>query len=177
MTRKHLNPRELGPLGSPKCSNQLEVSSDLRWGYIAESQLRLIMAQYMDDEQYGEYDADHYDQHMEECLVEALDFHVQDSVNNALVKAKRPFAQPIFNYGGRRFGAGLGNSTLVEVNITEPSRSSNDLTDQIVNTVLNDHEYGAFQNHATPSVQTSQHSADSDTLASDASPIPDKPNG
>ncbi|KAJ1197097.1 hypothetical protein NDU88_000959 [Pleurodeles waltl] len=57
--------------------------------------------QYPDDDQYGAYDAEHYDQRMEERLVEALDFHVQDSGNKALVKALRPFAQPFFNFGVR----------------------------------------------------------------------------
>ncbi|KAJ1160921.1 hypothetical protein NDU88_001411 [Pleurodeles waltl] len=104
------------------------------------------MAQYRDDEQYGEYDAGHYDQHMEDRLVEALDFHMQDSVNKALVKALRPFAQPIFNFGFRCFGAGSGNPTPVEVNINEPGRSSDDLLDQTATSVLSDHEYGAFKN-------------------------------
>ncbi|KAJ1194977.1 hypothetical protein NDU88_004261 [Pleurodeles waltl] len=87
------------------------------------------MAQFNDD-QYGEYDAGQYDQHMEEHLVEVLDFHVQDSVNKALVKALRLFAKPIFNFGFRRFGVGSGNPTPVEVDITEPARSPDDLLDQ-----------------------------------------------
>ncbi|KAJ1128790.1 hypothetical protein NDU88_007165 [Pleurodeles waltl] len=134
------------------------------------------MAQYMDNDQYGEYDADHYDQHMEERLVEALDFHVQESVNKALVKALHLFAQPIFNFGFRCFGAGSGNPIPVEVNVNEPGWSSNDLLNQTVNTVLSDHEYGAFKNCSTPSVQTSQHS-DSDSSDLDVSPVQDKPQG
>ncbi|KAJ1181139.1 hypothetical protein NDU88_006349 [Pleurodeles waltl] len=131
--------------------------------------VRNIMAQqYMDDDQYGEYDAGHYDQHMEERLVEALDFHEQDSVNKALVKALRPFAQPIFNFGVRRFGAG---------SVNEPGRSSDDLQKQTVNTVLSDHEYRAFRNRTTPSVQTSQHSSDSDSADSDVFPVQDKHQG
>ncbi|KAJ1195556.1 hypothetical protein NDU88_004835 [Pleurodeles waltl] len=47
---------------------------------------------YQDDDQHRAYDAGQYDQHIEERLVKALDFHVQDSVNKALVKALRPFA-------------------------------------------------------------------------------------
>ncbi|KAJ1136885.1 hypothetical protein NDU88_003299 [Pleurodeles waltl] len=88
------------------------------------------MAQFRDEEQYGEYDAGHYDHHMEERLVEVLDFHVQDSVNKALVKALRPFAQPIFKFGFRHFSAGSGNPIPVEVNINELGRSSDDLLDQ-----------------------------------------------
>ncbi|KAJ1176781.1 hypothetical protein NDU88_002048 [Pleurodeles waltl] len=111
---------------------------------------------------------------MEDRLVEALDFHVQDSVNKALVKALRPFAQPILNFGFRCFGASSGNPTPVEVNVNEPGPLSNDLLDQTVNTVLGDHEYGAFKDRSTPSVQTSQHS-DSDSSDSDVSPVVDKP--
>ncbi|KAJ1095951.1 hypothetical protein NDU88_001101 [Pleurodeles waltl] len=133
------------------------------------------MAQFNDD-QCGEYDAGQYDQHMEERLVEAFDFHVQDSVNKALVKALRPFAQPIFNFGFRRFGTGSGNPTPVEVDITEPARSSDDLLDQTINAVLNDHEYGAFQSLPTPSGQTSQNSY-SDSSNSDKSPVQEKIQG
>ncbi|KAJ1162362.1 hypothetical protein NDU88_002830 [Pleurodeles waltl] len=134
--------------------------------------------QYPDDDQYGEYDAGHYDQHMEQRLVEALDFHVQDSVNRALVKALRPFAQPIFNFGVRRFGAGLGNLTPVEVNINEPGQSSYDPLDQTFNTVLSDHEYGAFRSHKTSSVQTTQNAMDeSSSTDLDVTPTHDKLQG
>ncbi|KAJ1197528.1 hypothetical protein NDU88_001385 [Pleurodeles waltl] len=136
-----------------------------------------IMAQQYMDVHYGEYDAGHYDQHMEERLVEALDFHVQGSVNKALVKALRPFAQPIFNFGVRRFGPGSGNPIPVEVNVNELGWVSNDLLNQTVNAVLSDHEYGAFRNRTTPSVQTSQHSSDSDSADLDVSPVQDKPQG
>ncbi|KAJ1169144.1 hypothetical protein NDU88_001050 [Pleurodeles waltl] len=131
---------------------------------------------HFNDDQYGEYDAGQYDQHMEECLVEALDFHVQDSVNKELVKAYRPFAQPIFNFGFRRFGAGSGNPTPVEVYITEPARSSDNLLDQIINSVLNHHEYGAFKSISTPSGQTSQH-CDSDSSTTNKSPVQEKMQG
>ncbi|KAJ1134872.1 hypothetical protein NDU88_001318 [Pleurodeles waltl] len=89
--------------------------------------------QFPDDDQYGEYAAGQYDQHIEECFVEALDFHVQGSVNKALVKALHPFAQPIFNFGVRRFGAGSGNPTPVEVNINEPGWSNYDPFEQTIN--------------------------------------------
>ncbi|KAJ1168969.1 hypothetical protein NDU88_000881 [Pleurodeles waltl] len=83
-----------------------------------------------------------------EHLVEVLDFHVQDSVNKALVKALTPFVQPIFNFGVKHFGAGFGNPTPVEVNINEPGRSSSyDPLEQSINAILNDHEYEAFKSH------------------------------
>ncbi|KAJ1105975.1 hypothetical protein NDU88_003378 [Pleurodeles waltl] len=76
------------------------------------------------DGQYGEYAAGQYDQHMEESIMEALDFHVKDSVNKALVKALHLFAQPIFNFRVGLFGAGSGNPVPVEVNINEPGQSN-----------------------------------------------------
>ncbi|KAJ1131439.1 hypothetical protein NDU88_009776 [Pleurodeles waltl] len=82
--------------------------------------------QYPADDQYGDYNAGHYDQQMEERLVEALYVYVQDLVNKALVKALHPFAQPIFNFGVKRFGAGSGNPGPVEVNINEPGQSTYD---------------------------------------------------
>ncbi|KAJ1179390.1 hypothetical protein NDU88_004624 [Pleurodeles waltl] len=42
-----------------------------------------IAQQYSDEDQYVDYEARHYDRHMEEHLVEAFDFHDQDSVNKA----------------------------------------------------------------------------------------------
>ncbi|KAJ1103277.1 hypothetical protein NDU88_000704 [Pleurodeles waltl] len=122
------------------------------------------MAQkYPDPDQYGDYDAGHHDQHMEERPVEALNFHVQDSVNKALVKALRPFAQPIFNFGVRCLGAGSGNPTHVEVNINGPSQSSYDPLEQTINAVLNDHEYDAFRSHkATPNTTDESNSSEWD---------------
>ncbi|KAJ1211555.1 hypothetical protein NDU88_006913 [Pleurodeles waltl] len=98
------------------------------------------------DDYYGEYTEG---QHMEERLVEALDYHVQDSVNKALVKAFRPFVQPIFNFGRRRFSAGWGNPTPNEVEINEPGRSDLDPFEHTINAVLSDHEYGAFFDQGT----------------------------
>ncbi|KAJ1160922.1 hypothetical protein NDU88_001412 [Pleurodeles waltl] len=106
------------------------------------------------DDYYGGYN-EQPGQHMEEHLMEALDFHVQDSVNKALVKALCPFAQPIFHFGLRRFGAGLGNPTPNEVNLNEPGRTDLDLFEHTINTVLNDHEYSAFLSHgADPMAQS-----------------------
>ncbi|KAJ1137305.1 hypothetical protein NDU88_003717 [Pleurodeles waltl] len=41
------------------------------------------------------------EQHMEERLVEALDYHVQDSVNQALIKALKPFTKSLTRFGQR----------------------------------------------------------------------------
>ncbi|KAJ1095710.1 hypothetical protein NDU88_000868 [Pleurodeles waltl] len=80
------------------------------------------------DDYYGEYTEGY---HMEERLVEALGYQVQDSVNKTL----RPFAQPIFNFGRRRFGAGSGNPTPNDVEINEPGRSDIDPLEYTINTV------------------------------------------
>ncbi|KAJ1108696.1 hypothetical protein NDU88_006067 [Pleurodeles waltl] len=55
-----------------------------------------MMSYYADDEEgYMEYAEVPYDQHMEEHLVEALNNQVDDSVKKALIKALRPFTQPL----------------------------------------------------------------------------------
>ncbi|KAJ1127992.1 hypothetical protein NDU88_006385 [Pleurodeles waltl] len=98
---------------------------------------------------------------MEERLVEALDYHVQDSVNKALVKILRPFSQPLFNFGRRRFGTGSGNPTPIEVEINEPGRSDLDPFEHTINSVLNDHEYGAFFDQGSdPMTQSGRNSSD-----------------
>ncbi|KAJ1168341.1 hypothetical protein NDU88_000267 [Pleurodeles waltl] len=136
----------------------------------------LIPRQHRDGDQYGAYDAGHYDQHMEERLVEAPNFHVQDSV----VKALHPSAQPIFNSGIRRFGAGSGKPTPVEVNINEPGQSSSyDPLEQSINAILNDQEYEAFKSHeSTPSFQTTLNtSGESNSSDLDDESTPNKTQG
>ncbi|KAJ1161191.1 hypothetical protein NDU88_001678 [Pleurodeles waltl] len=39
------------------------------------------------------------EQHMEERFVEALDYHVQDSANQAPIKALKPFTKPLTRFG------------------------------------------------------------------------------
>ncbi|KAJ1149352.1 hypothetical protein NDU88_002162 [Pleurodeles waltl] len=118
-------------------------------------------------------------QHTEERLVEALDFHVQDSVNKALVKALHPFVQAMFNFGIRRFGAGSGNPTPVEVNINGPGRSSTyDPLEQFIDVILNDQEYEAFKSpKATPFQTTLNTSDESNSSDSDNKSTPDKTQG
>ncbi|KAJ1197286.1 hypothetical protein NDU88_001148 [Pleurodeles waltl] len=112
------------------------------------------------DDYYGDYN-EQPGQHIEECLVEALDFHVQDSVNKALVKALNPFAQPIFNFGLRRSGTGSGNPTPNEINLNEPGRSDFDPFEHTINAVFNDHEYSDFLSQGTdPMTQSVRNSTD-----------------
>ncbi|KAJ1218016.1 hypothetical protein NDU88_005602 [Pleurodeles waltl] len=115
------------------------------------------------DDYYGDYSEG---QHMEECLVEALDYHVQDSVNKALVKALRPFAHPIFNFGRRRFGTGSENPFPNEVERNVPGRSELDPFEHTINSVLNDHEYGAFFYQGTdPTTQSGCNSSDASSTS------------
>ncbi|KAJ1106396.1 hypothetical protein NDU88_003797 [Pleurodeles waltl] len=57
------------------------------------------MAYYAGEDDFYQDHPDTMDDLMEERLVEALGYHVQDSVNQALINALKPFAQPL-----RRFG-------------------------------------------------------------------------
>ncbi|KAJ1168955.1 hypothetical protein NDU88_000867, partial [Pleurodeles waltl] len=62
------------------------------------------MAYYAnEEEQYGELQEDTSEHLLEERLVEALGYHVQDSVNWALIQALKPFTQPLSNFARREF--------------------------------------------------------------------------
>ncbi|KAJ1110216.1 hypothetical protein NDU88_007571 [Pleurodeles waltl] len=112
---------------------------------------------------------------MEERLVEALDYHVQDSVNKAIVKTLQPFAQPL----RRRFGTGSGNPIPNEVEIIESGRSDLDPFEHTINTVLNEHEYGAFFDQGADSMtQSGRNSSDtSSTYDSEDKSSSDKRKG
>ncbi|KAJ1207107.1 hypothetical protein NDU88_002499 [Pleurodeles waltl] len=57
------------------------------------------MAYYAGEDDYYQEQPDNMNDHMEERLVEALSYHVQDSVNQALINALKPFAQPLKHFG------------------------------------------------------------------------------
>ncbi|KAJ1211950.1 hypothetical protein NDU88_007298 [Pleurodeles waltl] len=60
------------------------------------------MAYYAEDEeQFQDLQEVPLEHQMKERLVEALGHHVQDSVNWALIKALKPFTQPLTNFGRR----------------------------------------------------------------------------
>ncbi|KAJ1130303.1 hypothetical protein NDU88_008656 [Pleurodeles waltl] len=59
------------------------------------------MAHYAGEDDFYQDQPDSIDDHMEERLVEALGYHVQDSVNQALINALKPFAQPLRRFGQR----------------------------------------------------------------------------
>lgn len=59
---------------------------------------------------YGGYEEVPVEHQLEEQLVEALDHHVEGSVNRALIKALQPYAEPLKNYGMRQMQAALGTT-------------------------------------------------------------------
>ncbi|KAJ1141410.1 hypothetical protein NDU88_007743 [Pleurodeles waltl] len=59
------------------------------------------MAYYAGEDDFYQDQPDFTDEHMEERLVGALGNHVQDSVNQALINALKPYAQPLRRFGQR----------------------------------------------------------------------------
>ncbi|KAJ1187018.1 hypothetical protein NDU88_003797, partial [Pleurodeles waltl] len=113
------------------------------------------MASYTKEEDFYQDHIDLNEEYgMEERLVEALGSHIQDSVNQALIKALKPFTHPIFRYGQRKLwgrlpmvntsrddlapDAGFAQKTSVG-----PS-SSADILAQMAASVIKDHKYDLF---------------------------------
>ncbi|KAJ1084656.1 hypothetical protein NDU88_004802 [Pleurodeles waltl] len=145
------------------------------------------MAYYAnEEEQYDELQEATSEHILEERLVEALDFHVQDSVNWALIQALKPFTQPLFNFARREF---LGESSQQPRLQTGDSgdmlglklqrsggTSSAEILSQMATSVLRDHAYGGFlppqtspSNPVQPSSQSSYHDPSSSKSDSDES--------
>ncbi|KAJ1138736.1 hypothetical protein NDU88_005117 [Pleurodeles waltl] len=111
------------------------------------------MAYYADgDEQYQELQEMPVEHQMEERLVEALGYHVEDSVNWALIQALKPFTKPLTSFGRREF---LGEGGQQPCSHSGESRgasglslqraggsSSAEILVQMAASVLRDHEYG-----------------------------------
>ncbi|KAJ1174690.1 hypothetical protein NDU88_006510 [Pleurodeles waltl] len=115
---------------------------------------------------YAEEDEDYQDlpgtndDHMEERLVEALCYHVQDSMNQALINALKPFAQPLRRFGqcelrGRPLlesGSHLDQSS--ELGITRGALkrplSSADALANMAASVMQDHGYDVYSSLETP---------------------------
>ncbi|KAJ1177059.1 hypothetical protein NDU88_002323 [Pleurodeles waltl] len=131
------------------------------------------------------------EQHMEERLVEAWDYHVQDSVNQALIKALKPFTKSLTRFGQRELQGGslsdTGSQTGQNSNIGFPRRaskgpaSSAEILAHMAASVLQDHKYSSLQTPETglePSMliegNPSPHSLSSD---SDQDQIEPKPSG
>ncbi|KAJ1133752.1 hypothetical protein NDU88_000228 [Pleurodeles waltl] len=148
------------------------------------------MAYYADeDEQFQELQEIPVEQQMEERLVEALGYHVQDSVNWALIQALKPFTKPLTNFGRREF---LGESSqqprlhsgdprgISGLSLQRPGGSSSaEILAQMAASVLRDHEYGAPspQEASFPSTQAGFHessSSKSESEDSQADSVPHK---
>ncbi|KAJ1205415.1 hypothetical protein NDU88_000850 [Pleurodeles waltl] len=91
---------------------------------------------------------------MEERLVEALGTHVPDSVNQALIKALRPFTHPLMRYGHREFRGRFPIANMSRDDLTSDAgfaqrasvgpTSLAEIFAQMAVSVLKDHEYDSF---------------------------------
>ncbi|KAJ1189253.1 hypothetical protein NDU88_006003 [Pleurodeles waltl] len=113
------------------------------------------MAYYTEEDEY-EQDLPEIaeEQHIEETLVEALDYHVQDSVNQALIKALKPFTKSLTRFGKRELrGRSLpvtGSQQGQNMDMGFPRRgskgpaSSTEILVQMAASDLQDHKYGSL---------------------------------
>ncbi|KAJ1206596.1 hypothetical protein NDU88_001999 [Pleurodeles waltl] len=140
------------------------------------------MAYYTDgDEKYQELQEMPVEHQMEKCLVEALGYHVQDSVNWALIQASKPFTKPLTNFVCREFlGEGSQQPRLHSGDSRGASglsllraggSSSAEILAQMAASVLRDHEYGGPtpQDASSSSTQAGFHESSSSKSESDDS--------
>ncbi|XP_078503027.1 uncharacterized protein LOC144761602 [Lissotriton helveticus] len=119
-------------------------------------------AEYADEVQYDE------DEHqLEEQLLEALDSHVQGSVNKALVNALKPFTKPLLNYGKRKFKSHHGGPSY---------HQSSEVLAKMAANVLDDHGgYGSSRQSSSSQFHDDDTSSSlPDTSDSDQSEAPKK---
>ncbi|KAJ1098410.1 hypothetical protein NDU88_003521 [Pleurodeles waltl] len=137
-----------------------------------------------EDEHYQEKAEVAFEHQMEERLVQALGHHVQDSDNKALIKALKPFTQPLVRFGQKELMGRPPSETLNSENQSDdvglvPRASTGYLSSveiftQMATSALKDHEYGqgvslateTFPSPSVPQAEESQyssfHSSDSD---------------
>ncbi|KAJ1217487.1 hypothetical protein NDU88_005081 [Pleurodeles waltl] len=115
-----------------------------------------------EDEYYQDQPDTNDDHHMEERLVEALGYHDQDSVNQALINALKPFAQPLRRLNNAHGGdvlyltLVLSKTSLLKWALPKALRrpmSSADILAHMAASVLQDHGYGSFSSLETPEVR------------------------
>ncbi|KAJ1092843.1 hypothetical protein NDU88_005953 [Pleurodeles waltl] len=108
------------------------------------------MAHYAEDDFYQQEPEEPYDNQMEERLVQALGHHVKDSVNQVLIKALKPFTQPLVHYGQRELMSGPSHARVPDSMTADMSRtlkgsggpkSSAEILYQMASSDLRDHEY------------------------------------
>ncbi|KAJ1140687.1 hypothetical protein NDU88_007035 [Pleurodeles waltl] len=112
------------------------------------------MAYFAGEEEYYQEKVEApFPEQMEERLVQALGHHVQDSVNQALIKALKPFTAPLVRYGWRELmgpiptGSGARDPTPRDTGL--PSKGplaplfSAEILAQMASAVINDHKYSS----------------------------------
>ncbi|KAJ1178343.1 hypothetical protein NDU88_003589 [Pleurodeles waltl] len=112
------------------------------------------MAYYAGEDDYYQEQPDNMNEHMEERLVEALGYHVQDSMNQALINAFKPFAQPLRRFGQRElkgrplFDAGSQPEQLSDLGPCQGALkrplSSADILANMAASVMQDHGYDVY---------------------------------
>ncbi|KAJ1130977.1 hypothetical protein NDU88_009321 [Pleurodeles waltl] len=106
-----------------------------------------------EDEYYQEEVEGPFLEQMEERLAQALGHHVQDSVNQALIKALKPFTLPLVRYGERELmgptptGSGARDPQPRDSGFASKGPlsplSSAEILSQMASAVINDHEYSS----------------------------------
>ncbi|KAJ1088985.1 hypothetical protein NDU88_002139 [Pleurodeles waltl] len=134
------------------------------------------MAYYAGEDDFYQDQPDFTDEHMEERLVEALGYHVQDSVNQALINALKPFAQLLRRFGQRELRgslleAGLQPDQLPDLALSQGALkrplSSADTLANMAASVMQEHSYDIYSSLDT-SEGNRETSAKPDDLSSSA---------
>ncbi|KAJ1205843.1 hypothetical protein NDU88_001268 [Pleurodeles waltl] len=112
------------------------------------------MAYYPGEDDYYQDHPDTMDDHMEERLAQALGYHIQDSVNQVLINALKPFAQPLRRFGQRELrgrpllDAGLKPDQLSDLGLSQGALkrplSSADILANMAASVMQDHGYDVY---------------------------------
>ncbi|KAJ1129682.1 hypothetical protein NDU88_008048 [Pleurodeles waltl] len=112
------------------------------------------MVYYAGEDNFYQDHPDIMDDYMEERLVEALGYHVQDSVNQALINTLKPFAQPLRCFGqwelrGRPLlDAGSKPDQLSDLGLSQGALkgplSSADTLAYMAASVMQDHGYDVY---------------------------------
>ncbi|KAJ1091311.1 hypothetical protein NDU88_004438 [Pleurodeles waltl] len=112
------------------------------------------MAYYAGEDDFYQDHPDTMDDHLEERLVEALGYHVQDFVNQALINALKPLAQPLRRFGQRELrgcpflDAGSQPDQISDLALTQGALkrplSSADILANMAASVMQDHGYDVY---------------------------------
>ncbi|KAJ1169167.1 hypothetical protein NDU88_001073 [Pleurodeles waltl] len=141
------------------------------------------MAYYtVEDDYYQDTPEVPTEQQMEARLVEALGHHVHGSVNQALIKALKPFAQPLMRFGERELlerspsENEIRDDQILDMGVYQRfpmgHASSAEILAHMAASVLKDHKYGHhsnldFSGSFSLPASRARESSSSDTLESD----------